>query len=242
MIAISDAHVLNSVLLYITHDPSSSIYCILFTIATMSAADYEWASEIDIPEEDTVLEQVFISAELARHTLTLAAFPLFTGLYGYRGYKSGPLEPVKLESKAIEYLNTDIETLNEWYSPLVPVSWLVTKFTANSLGIVAFAWRSVINWYPEDFEDTKRFLDTTGFIGDAVSWCSGFIGFGALAVWIMRRQKRRQKDTSLSLIGAPEVSLVLHTIAFAAFVWIPCNDFMINGLEQFLRAERLGTS
>lgn len=226
----SDVHVLNCVFSFI-----SRVISFVVDFPTTPIMSLDELTDPDIPS--TVFEQVFISAELIRHSLTLAAFPLLTGLYGYRGYKGGPLEPSKLEKKAMDCFDVDIESLNEWYSPLVPISWLVTKFTANSLGLVAFAWRDTMDLLPEDMPATLRFLDLTGLIGDAVSWTSGFIGFGALGIWIYRRQERRRKDKSLRMIGPPEISLVLHTVAFAAYVWIPCNDFMWNGLQQFLRAE-----
>lgn len=184
---------------------------------------YAVFEEVTIAPAPTTYEQIVISADFAKSALTLAAFPLLTGLYAKRGANQKSLKPSQLELKALKQFNTDIETLNEWYSILVPAGFLYTKLTANSFGIISFVWTNMVGLVREDAPSIIKLLETTGLIGDYVTWISGITSFSALSVWIYRHQLRRQKQQKLPVIGIPEVSLALFAAEFVSLVLVPSN-------------------
>lgn len=184
---------------------------------------YAVFEEVRIAPAPTAYEQFAITADFAKHALTLAAFPLLTGLYAKRGANQKSLKASQIELKALKQFNTDLETLNEWYSALIPAGFLYTKLTANSLGIVSFVWSNMVGLVREDAPSILKLLETTGLIGDYVTWISGITGFSALSVWIYRHQVRRQKEQKLPVIGIPEVSLALFAAEFVSLVLVPSN-------------------
>ncbi|AOW04545.1 hypothetical protein B0I72DRAFT_20002 [Yarrowia lipolytica] len=184
---------------------------------------YAVFEEVTIVPTPTAYEQITITADFAKHALALAAFPLLTGLYAKRGANQKPLKASQIELKALKQFNTNLETLTEWYSILVPVGFFYTKFSANSLGIISFVWTNMVGLVREDAPSIIKLLETTGLIGDYVTWISGVTGFSALSVWIYRHQVRRQKEQKLPVIGVPEVSLALFAAEFASLVLVPSN-------------------
>lgn len=182
--------------------------------------------------EGDVDHSVFFSAELAKQTLFMAAFPLLTTLYGYRGL-NGPITPSKTESKLAKLLKISPETLNEAYSLLVPFGYLVTKNACNLFGVVAMFWAGHVGLQDPRPEDIASFMSKTGVVADSMSWISGLAGLAALGIWTRRRQQRRTKD--MWTVGVPEVALAAFVPVFYISTAVPCSEHYMDAIKTYYR-------
>ncbi|KAG5355772.1 hypothetical protein CJU89_5483 [Yarrowia sp. B02] len=152
--------------------------------------------------------------ELARNALYISAFPLLTAIYGARGMAEGPLRPTHFESKVIGYLHVNLETLCEWYSPLIPVGFAFLRYKAETVGYAAYFYGVQESLLKSTMRD--QFWDTASRVTGGLLWTCGLTGFWALGMWI-----RRRRAADKSLFGAPEISQVALSVLLFPLMFCP---------------------
>lgn len=173
-------------------------------------------------------QPILFSAELAKHLLYLSAFPLLTGLYGYRGLQKGAVSPSKVEIQASKKLNVSVDALNACYSLLIPLGFVLTKKAALSLGLVTLGFCTSMGLKPEQdlhVPEVLSFFETASDVGHFIAWASGVLGFGALGIWCYRRYQSGKKR----IIGVPEVGLAIFIPTFA-YWWPFPSDYVLKQL------------
>ncbi|KAG5370051.1 hypothetical protein CJU90_1375 [Yarrowia sp. C11] len=167
-----------------------------------------------------------LSGNLAANALYCAAFPLLTGLYAARGLSEEPLKPAKWETKLLKFFNTDVEKLNECYSPLVALGFPYFAVYSNSMGILSILWSNWVGLIQiGDDQHMLSLLQGAEQTTKGFSWLAGLLSLGTLGIWTYRRQQRRSEQapgkSRLWLIGAPEVSLAFVSLIFYPLVSTP---------------------
>lgn len=165
---------------------------------------------------------IVFTAGLAKDVLYLTAFPLLTALYGYRGLD--PATPSKDESKVARWVNLDPDTLNQWYSLLVPLGFVLTKQAALELGLSCMV---VVGEKNLNISRVYSLFEVCGDVGQFFTWASAVLGFGSLGIWCYQRYL----NNTGWRIGAPEIALALYIPTFAYWWSIP-HDIVLQQLVQ----------